>query len=220
MGSALLADGRPDPSATSRPTLIFFYGNAMCARDALGELEEFRKLGLNVIIPDYVGYGMSGGRPSEQGTQATADAVYDYLVSTRKVEPGRIIAAGWSLGGAVAIDLASRRDLGGLVVFSTFTSGVDMARRVLPFAPVSLLLRHRFDSARKIAGIRCPILIGHGRLDPIIPFAMGEKLAATAGGPVTTLWIDQAEHNDFFAVGGREVDLALAKFVKAHFGGE
>jgi fermentation-respiration switch protein FrsA (DUF1100 family) len=173
-----------------------------------------------VIIPDYVGYGMSGGRPSEQGTQVTADAVYNYLVSTRKVEPGRIIAAGWSLGGAVAIDLASRRDLGGLVVFSTFTSGADMARRVLPFAPVSLLLRHRFDSARKIAKIRCPILIGHGRLDPIIPFAMGEKLAATAGGPVTTLWIDQAEHNDFFAVGGREVDLALAKFVKAHFGGE
>ena len=112
---------------------------------------EFRRLGLNVLIPDYVGYGMSGGSPSEKGCQATADAAYDYLVSTRGIDPRRIIAAGWSLGGAVAIDLASRRQVGGLIAFSSFTSGVDMARRMLPFVPVSLLLRHRFDSIDKIA---------------------------------------------------------------------
>jgi uncharacterized protein len=214
LGPALLTDGRPDPAAASRPALIFFYGNAMCANHALGEFEQFRRLGFNVIIPDYIGYGMSSGSPSEKGTQATADAVYDYLVATRKIEPGRIIAAGWSLGGAVAIDLASRHKVGGLIVFSTFTSGVDMARRILPFAPVSLLLRHRFDSVRKIEKIHCPILIGHGRQDPIIPFEMGEKLAAKAGGPVTTLWIDRAEHNDFFEVAGRQVDLAITRFVQ------
>ena len=90
--------------------------------------------------------------------QATADAAYDYLVSTRGVEPDRIIAAGWSLGGAVAIDLASRRQVGGLIAFSSFTSLGDMARRILPFVPVSLLLRHRFDSVSKIAKIGCPDL--------------------------------------------------------------
>jgi fermentation-respiration switch protein FrsA (DUF1100 family) len=213
-GPALSADGRPDPAATSRPTLIYFYGNAMCANHALGELEQFRRLGLNVIIPDYVGYGMSTGSPSEKGTQATADAVYDYLVATRKIEPDRVIAAGWSLGGAVAIDLASRHKLGGLIVFSTFTSGVDMARRMLPIAPVSLLLRHRFDSVRKISQVHCPILIGHGRLDPLIPFPMAEKLAAKAGGPVTLLVIDRAQHNDFFDVGGQRVEQAISRFAQ------
>jgi uncharacterized protein len=213
-GPALTPEGKPDSQASTRPALIYFYGNAMCLAYAEQESDRFRRLGLNVIIPDYVGYGMSEGRPSEKGCQATADAAYDYLVSTRGMDPGQIISAGWSLGGAVAIDLASRRKVAGLIAFSAFTSGVDMGRRILPFVPVSLLLRHRFDSQRKIAKIRCPILIGHGRDDDLVPFTMGENLAKAAAGPVTTLWIDRAEHNDFFDVGGRRIDEAIAKFVK------
>jgi len=212
-GPALLPDGRPDPFAVTRPTMIYFYGNAMCLNDATYELERFRRLELNVIVPEYVGYGMSGGSPSEQGCQGTALAAYDYAVSTRGVAPGRIIAAGWSLGGAVAIDLASRREVGGLIAFSSFTSMVEMGRRVLPFVPVSLLLRHRFDNIHKIAKVACPILIGHGRRDPIIPFSMGEELASKAKAPVTTLWIDHAEHNDFYEVGGKRIDDAIAKFI-------
>jgi len=213
-GPAKRGDGRPDADAAEQPTMIFFYGNAMCLNYALTEFDQFRRLGLNVLIPDYVGYGMSSGSPSEKGCQATADAAYDYLIATRGVPPKRIISAGWSLGGAVAIDLASRRDVGGVIAFSTFTSGEDMARRLLPFLPVSLLLRHRFDNRHKIDKIHCPILIGHGRRDTIIPFRMGEKLAAAAGGPVTTLWIDGAAHNDFFEVGGRWIDGAVSRFVQ------
>ena len=56
-------------------------------------------------------------------------------------------------------------------------------------------------------------LIGHGRWDRLIPFAMGEALAKKAGGPVTTLWIDRADHNDFFDVGGEQIDQAIVKFL-------
>jgi hypothetical protein len=212
-GPALLSDGSPDPDARARSTMIFFYGNAMCLGYAQQDFDRFRHLGLNVIIPDFIGYGMSGGSPSEKGCQATADAVYDYLVGTCKVDPKTIISAGWSLGGAVAIDLASRRQVGGLIAFSTFTSGVEMARRILPLVPVSLLLRHRFESQSKIARVHCPILIGHGGRDPVIPFAMGKKLASSAAGPITTLWIDNAEHNDFLEVGGRRIDDTIKRFI-------
>ena len=88
-----------------------------------------------------------------------------------------------------------------------------MGRRMVPFLPVSILLRHRFDSIHKITKITCPTLIGHGRRDRLIPFAMGEALAKKAGGPVTTLWIDRADHNDFFDVGGEQIDQAILKFV-------
>ena len=185
-GPALTPEGRPHPDAAGRPTLIYFYGNAMCLNDATGHFERFRRLGLNVIIPDYLGYGMSGGSASERGCQATSEAVYDYLVATRGIKPSRIVAAGWSLGGAVAVDLASRKPVAGLIIFSAFTSGVDMGRRLMPFFPVSLLLRHRFDSLHKIPQVECPILIGHGRRDRIVPFDMGQRLAAAAKGPVTT----------------------------------
>ena len=84
---------------------------------------------------------------------------------------------------------------------------------LLPFVPVSLLLRHRFESIRKIAKVTCPTLIGHGRWDSTIPFSMGEELAEKAGGPVTTLWIDRAGHNDFFDVGAERIDQAIVKFV-------
>jgi fermentation-respiration switch protein FrsA (DUF1100 family) len=211
-GPSLLSDGQRDPVAPARPTMVFFYGNAMCLHDASFLLEQFRRLGINVLIPEYVGYGMSSGRPSEHGCRATALAAYDFLVANRGCDAKRVIAAGWSLGGAVAIDLASLREVGGLIAFSSFTSAVDMARRLVPFVPASFLLHHRFDSIDKIAKISCPTLIGHGRLDDIIPFSMGQKLAAMAKGPVTKLWIDNAQHNDFFDVGGKRIDRSIAQF--------
>jgi fermentation-respiration switch protein FrsA (DUF1100 family) len=212
-GPALTADGRPDPRATSRPTLLYFYGNGMCLRDAADELERFRRLGLNVLIPEYVGYGMSGGKPGESGCYATADAAYDHLRARRDVDPRFIVVGGWSLGGAVAIDLASRKPVIGLVAFSSFTSMVEMARRNFPFLPASLLLRHRFDNQRNIARVACPILIGHGRLDTLIPYEMSERLTAAAKSPVTRLTIDGAGHNDFYAVGGDQVFDAVRQFV-------
>jgi fermentation-respiration switch protein FrsA (DUF1100 family) len=216
-GPALTADRQPDPRANLRPTMTYFYGNAMCLNYATDEFDRFRRLGLNVLIPDYVGYGMSGGTPSERGCQATADAAYDYLVSRRRVDPQQIITAGWSLGGAVAIDLASRRTVGGLIAFSTFTSTSDMARTILPIKLPGWFFAHRFDSLHKIPKISCPNLLGHGRRDTLVPFAMFERLAAAARSPTTTLVIDAAGHNDFYDEGGRRIDDAIAAFVANHF---
>jgi pimeloyl-ACP methyl ester carboxylesterase len=214
-GPAMTSDGRADPRATERPTVLYFYGNAMCLKDAESDFERIRRLGLNVLIPEYVGYGMSGGKPSERGCQATADAAYEYLVGRRGIPPTRIVVGGWSLGGAVAADLASRKPVAGLMMFCTFTSGVDMAHRIVPGLPASLLLRHRFDNIRKIPRLTCPILIGHGRDDQIVPFEMARRLASAAQAPVTTLWIDGADHNDFFDVAGRRVDEAITRFIGA-----
>jgi uncharacterized protein len=214
-GSALTADGKPDPDAATRPTMLFFYGNAMCLNYATPLFDRFRRLGLNVIIPDYVGYGMSSGSPSEQGCQATADAVYDYAVTTRGVAPRRVVAAGWSVGGAVATDLAARKPVGGLIAFSAFTSTNDMARTFVPITLPRWYFVHRFESLSKIPTITCPILLGHGRLDSLVPFPMLARLAAAAKSPVTTIVIDRADHNDFFDVGGQQIDDAIAVFCQS-----
>jgi fermentation-respiration switch protein FrsA (DUF1100 family) len=212
-GPALSPEGRPLADAAARPTLLYFYGNGSCLRHALDEFETFRRLGANVLIPDYTGYGMSGGRAGEAGCVATADAAYDHLRARPDVDPDRIVVVGWSLGAAVAIDLAARRPVAGLVTLSAFTSMLDMAHTLYPWLPARLLLRHRFESERKIASVTAPTLIIHGRRDGIIAYTMSDRLAAAAGGPVTRLAIDDGDHNDLFAISGEEIPETLRRFL-------
>jgi fermentation-respiration switch protein FrsA (DUF1100 family) len=120
---------------------------------------------------------------------------------------------GESLGGAVAIDLASRRPVAGLVTFSTFTSMAEVAARRYPFVPTGLLLQSRFDSRAKLAQVRCPVLLGHGESDRLIPAGMCDGLCGVAGGPVTRISVTGAGHNDLFEVGGEQVTRALRRFL-------
>jgi len=212
-GKALTPEGSPRPDASACPTILYFYGNAMCLRDASDEFGRFRRLGANVLIPEYVGFGMSGGSPGESGCRETAEAALAYLAARRDVDQGRVVLAGWSLGGAVALDLASRHSVAGVATFSTFTRMADVSRLLVPFLPTSLLLRHRFESVSKIGQVGCPVLIGHGRNDRIIPFAMADRLAAAASGPVTRVTIEEADHNVFFRSGGERVWTPLSRFI-------
>ena len=183
-GPALTPDGRPHPNAARRPTILYFYGNGMCLKGTTYEFGHFRRLGANVLIPEYVGYGLSGGQAGEVGCRETADAAYDHLSKRPDVDPAKIVAAGRSLGGAVAIDLALRRPVATLFTLSTFTRLADLARHHYPFLPAAeWLLQDWFDSLAKIGRVDCPVLFVHGRRDEIVPFAMMDRLAAAARRP-------------------------------------
>lgn len=197
-GCALDAQGHPLPDSEPRPAVLYFYGNGMCMAHCATEMARLRRLGVHVLIPDYLGYGLSSGQASEAGCYATADACWDYLVHRDDVDPSHVVIAGWSIGGAVAVDLASRRHAAGLIVFSTFTSARDMAARSLPWFP-GFLLHHRFESLSKIPQVDCPMLIGHGENDSLVPFEMAGVLAASSKHPVRR-FSTRADHNDFFAV--------------------
>src|SRR5262249_46766860 len=158
-----------------------------------------RRLGLNVIIPDYLGYGLSSGKPSEIGCRQTGEAALTALQS-RGFPDSQIIVGGWSLGGAVAIGLASRYPVGGLIAFSTFTSTQDMSGRLFPVALPQFLFVHRFESLKKMPLIACPVLLGHGRCDRLVPFPMHERLAAATVSPLSRVIVENAEHNDFYDV--------------------
>lgn len=212
-GGALTPEGAPRPDASTRPTLLYFYGNGMFLKASEVEFERFRRLGVNVLVPEYLGYGMSAGQPGEASCYATADAALGHLQTRTDVDPKRIVAAGWSLGGAVAIDLAARRKVAGLAVFSTFTSMTDMARRNFPFLPASVLLRHRFDSLAKIGRVDCPILIGHGTRDSIVPCEMSQRLAKAARPPVASFTVAGADHNDVFDTTGGMIFDRLRRFL-------
>jgi pimeloyl-ACP methyl ester carboxylesterase len=198
----------------TRPTLIFFYGNAMCLADAKDFCRGWRKLGANVLGVEYPGYGMSSGKAGEQALYAAADAAYDYLLSRPDIDKTKIIPVGLSIGTGVAIDLASRRPVAALALFAPYTSLDDLARHVMPFLPTGLILKHHFRNEQKIADLDMPILIAHGENDSIIPVEMSHRLVkAATKARVTTLFID-ADHNDLFEVGGEQLDAALGKLIQ------
>ncbi len=211
-GSATTSSGAPLPNAVHCPTLIFFYGNAMCLAHCDFLFERFRRLGLNVIFPEYHGFGMSSGTTSEPALYAAANAALDHALHRPNIDPTKIIAGGLSLGGAVAIDLASRRPVAGLVTISTFTSVLDAAHHLQPWAPASLILRSRFDSLSKIGRVNCPILLIHGGDDALLPPAMTERLAQAATVKTIPKIIPGAGHNDVFEVGGEKLWQSIGDF--------
>src|SRR5262249_19672521 len=102
---------------------------------------------------------------------------------------------GSSLGGGVAIDLASRRPHRALVVDKTFTSVPEVGQRHYPWLPVRWLMRNRFDSLAKIGKCRQPVFIGHGTTDDLIPFALGQRLSAAANEPKHFFPMEACGHN-------------------------
>lgn len=212
-GAALDPFGNPALKPKECPTLLVFYGNGMCLADSLRMFERFRKLGAHAVVVEYPGYGLSTGRPGETSCYRAADAALTYLQQRSEVDPRRIVAVGRSLGGGVAIDLAARRPLAGVITLSTFTSLVDVAAPRFPQFPVAALLRHRFESRAKIGRVRCPLLLIHGTEDEVVPFAMRDRLAGAAAGPVTRLDVPGAGHNNLFTVDGERVLRAMREFL-------
>jgi hypothetical protein len=169
-------------------------------------LEDLRAAGFAVFAYDYRGYGTSTGRPSERGVYADADAAYDALTHDLGVPAERIIDYGRSLGSAVAIDLAARRPVGGLIVEAPFLSAFRAATRV------PLLPWDKFDNAAKIARVRCPVLVIQGTNDRVVPFAQGQGIYELANQPKRNLWVEGAGHNDPFYVAEKRYTAALLSF--------
>ncbi len=168
------------PAEEPRGLLVFCHGNGGNIGDRIDSGAELRRLGFTTLLFDYRGYGGNGGSLSEEGTYLDAEAAYDFLAALPPAKPLPIIAFGESLGGAVAIELARRRPLAGLVTESTFTSIADMGAELYPFLPVRWILRIRYASVDKVADVKCPWLLLHSRADDIVPYAHVERLLAAA----------------------------------------
>ena len=221
-GHALRADGQPDLNYAGRPTLLFFYGKGSSVAGGRHLFQSLRRLDANVLMPDYVGFGRSGGQESEANCYATAEAAYRHLRTQPDVNQKGIVIAGFSLGSGVAVDLAARettahQPIAGLALFAAYTSRADEAHQEYPVYPtllLRLLLRFPFASEQKMPRVTCPVLIVHSRADRLIPFWMSERLAAASGGPVTRLAVTRAGHADYFRVEGRAVFGALGRFIE------
>ena len=196
-------------------TIIFFHGNGGNISNVGWVGQRLSSRGFDVLLLDYRGYGRSeGDLAGEQGLYTDADAGYQYVTQTRGVAPESVVLYGQSLGTAVAADLAARRQCAALILESGFSSASDLAATVLPVLPRRLhfLSRNRFESVRKLADVKCPVLITHGDPDDTIPKEHGQRLFAAANEPKKLLIFPGAGHNVFGSQGNEYLDL-IADFV-------
>jgi len=203
------------PSESPKGVILFCHGNAGNISHRLESIQIFHRLGVDVFIFDYRGYGRSEGRPTEQGTYKDAEAAWRYLVEERKVHPSEVIIFGRSLGGAVASWLAQERRPGALILESTFSSLPDIAARLYPYLPVRLLLRFEYNTAQHLGKVDCPLLIVHSRDDEIMPFTQGRRLFELAKEPKEFLEIS-GTHNEGFITSGRHYEQGLNAFISEH----
>ncbi|MGH9220269.1 MAG: alpha/beta hydrolase [Vicinamibacterales bacterium] len=174
-------------------------------------LKQLWTLGYNVMAFDYRGFGDSPGIPSEDGLYADAAAAYAHLVGQQRVPPSRIILAGRSLGSAVAVDLATRVDAAGLVLFAPIDSVPQAGARVYPFAPVRWLASHQFDAAAKASAISIPVVTVFAARDQYMPPTDARALFDRFHGPKLMIETAGGHHHSGF-VHIAELYRALARF--------
>lgn len=185
-------------------TIIYFHGNGGNISNVGWVGQWFMRRGFNVLLFDYRGYGASGGNVgSEAGLYADGDAAVAFVSNEKGVRQQNIVLYGQSLGTSVVADVASRREVGALILESGFSSASSVASEALPWLPrwLHVLSRNRFESARKLATVKAPILIAHGDPDPVIPASEARLLFAAANEPKQLLILPEGGHNLFGSLG-------------------
>jgi uncharacterized protein len=205
------------------PVVIYFPGNAGHRGYRAIELDVLSRLGADVYLFDYRGYGDNPGSPSEEKLADDARSVWQTVTVERGARPSRVFLLGESLGGGVATRLAADvcaagTPPGGLILRSTFSSLVDVAAHHYWWLPVRIFLVDRFPSTDRIATVTCPILVIHGTADTIVPFSYGQRLFEAApekseqAVAKTFAPLRGAGHNDILYVARDEYRKAVRDF--------
>ncbi|MCI0337706.1 MAG: alpha/beta hydrolase [Acidobacteria bacterium] len=197
-------------------TVLLCHGNGGNLTYVAWVAEDLSGRNLDVLIFDYRGYGRSEGKITDEwGLFADTEAAYDYLIRERGVKVEKLVLYGESLGTTAAIDVASRRPCGALIVESGLSSASDMGVIALPWLPRWLhrLGKNRFESARKIANVKCPVLVTHGTDDSVIPVEQGRKLFEAAPEPKKVNIVEGGDHN-LFGSGGSAYLEQIVGFIR------
>jgi pimeloyl-ACP methyl ester carboxylesterase len=208
-GGALDPTGQSLPRDPTRPTVLFFYGNRMCLAASQQIFEDLRRMGVDVLIPEYPGYGMSGGVASEQECYAAADAALHYLSTRPDIDPHHIVVAGLSIGCGPAVDLAARNPVAGVVLVVPLTNiqeiGSDLTPWYLRWAVPLLAHYAAFDNLGKIPQVKAPILIVRATRDQVTSSKRSEELVAAAKTRIASVAVD-ADHDGSWRAGRNEIE--------------
>lgn len=207
------------PAGRNAPAILYFHGNGEIAADYNEIAPLYTKLSITLLVIDYRGYGISGGRPTASHLLADAVQVFEGLggfLEEQNLAPARLYVMGRSLGSAAAIEVAQHASdrLAGLIVESGFADTFALLARLGLRVRDADEEHDGFCNATKMEEIRMPTLIIHGRNDVLIPATDGQELhRRSAAADKRLVLIPGAGHNDLLWVGRETYFEAIQAFV-------
>jgi len=195
-------------------TFLAFHGNASNIANRDATYEFLRDVPGNVLALEYRGYGHSEGKPSELGLYLDADAAYQFLIDTKRLDPKSILSFGQSLGTAVATDLAAHRRVGGLILEAPLPSASRAASKLFWFLPgMNLLVYSQFDTIGKLKKVTAPVMVVQCTHDPVLPLQFGQEVYKAAPLPKRSLWIEGGCHEESSLIAPVKYRSALQQFL-------
>lgn len=196
------------------PVFLFFDGTGGRPQAWNARWQRMAARGAGFLAVYYRGYSGSTGHPSEAGLHRDARAGYDWLIA-HGYEPADIVIHGFSLGSAVAVNLARERPARALILEAPMTGIDEIAASHFPLAP--LFISDTFRAREWIEDVHMPVLIVHGDADRVVPFDQGERLFTLAHEPKEFVRMTGSEHVTLVRDG---IYAHIAVFLSQHPGGE
>jgi alpha-beta hydrolase superfamily lysophospholipase len=197
--------------------VIYFHGNGEIVPDYFDLfVPVFEKMGLNLFLAEYRGYGMSTGNPGLASMLGDVKPIID----TIGIPHEQIILFGRSIGSLYAIHGASvYPDVGGLII----ESGVAMIlERVLlrvhpqelgiPMKLLEVAVDQDFNHREKLSKYKGKTLVMHAEQDSMVHHTHGIKLYDWAPEPKSLKLFPEGDHNDIFHVNAEEYFSLIYQF--------
>jgi hypothetical protein len=188
------------PPAGERRWIVFFYGNGMTVAGTSAVRQWLGSTGCGVVCVEYAGFGVSSGSPSEDSCYRSADAAIAYLQRQESITVDQVALVGWSLGSAVAMDLASRRDVRAQVLLSPLTSMLACTIDLVRLGRTSFAIGP-FDALSRAGNVDCPTLIISGSEDALTRPWMANELAKAMGDGARLVILPGVGHNNMLRSG-------------------
>jgi alpha-beta hydrolase superfamily lysophospholipase len=159
------------------PKGVVFYlkGNSKSIKGWGKFAVDFTRHGYDVIMVDYRGFGKSTGRRTQKAVKRDMQVIYNKI--KEKVDEKYIILYGRSMGSGFAAKLASMNNPRMLILDAPYYSLSKVAKKFIPFMPLSILIKFPMPTYKWLKYVNCPIHIIHGTDDRLIPYKTSVKLS-------------------------------------------
>lgn len=168
---------------------------------------------LNVLAMGYRGYGASTGETTEEKLLDDAAAALDFLVNRDDIAAKRILVGGYELGGTIALKIAARRKVNGVIAFCPLPNVETAVARKIPVVPIGFLLKQKFDVFPALSSITAPVFIAHGSEDSVVPPSKINEIVAKLAARARVKEVPGAGHENLFEVGGKALMEEVEAFV-------